>query len=104
MKKLAIAFLLALVGCQTAAPAPTFVEPPVEFETGFSFEIPCREHGVHINTVAGSTILRVYDITVDGNPVGQATADQIREVLEQLEILKSIQALPVTPQPSVSDD
>ena len=61
---------------------------PVEYDNGFSFDIPCDEHGVDTQVVSGSRLIRVYEISVDGEIQGEVTGEQITAILE---IIKSIE-------------
>lgn len=90
---IAIAFLL---GCT----APQAVEqiPPVEYEVGFSFDLPCAEHGFHTQVVTGSRLIRLYEITVEGEVQGEATGESIQGVLEMIELTRLLQEAPVNPE------
>lgn len=68
--------------------------PPTEYEDGFSFDIPCAEHGVHTQVVTGNRLVRVYEISVEGEVQGEVSAEQIVNVLEMIKFMQGLQPVP----------
>lgn len=96
MKNLLIALsLITAVSCTSAPEVVQEPIPAIEYEVGFSFDIPCDNpaHPVHVQVVSGSRLIRVYEISVEG----EVTGDQIAEVLKMIEFMNSIQVVPVDP-------
>jgi len=107
MKNVLIALsLVAAVACTSAPEVPEEPIPAVEYEAGFTFDTPCETHGSHVNTVLGSRLVRVYEISVDDGTGGEATGESIARVLEMIEFMNSIQVVPVDPAAAepVADD
>lgn len=65
--------------------------PPVIYDNGFSFDLPCVEHGVHTQVVTSSRLVRLYEITVEGEMQGEVKAEDIAEVLEMIKFMQSLQ-------------
>ena len=109
MKNLvAIAFIFLASACTSAPEVPQEVIPPVEYEVGLSFDLPCDNpaHPVHTQVVSGSRLVRVYEITVEGVVQGEVTGEQIANVLEMIEFMESLQVVPVDPaaaEPATDD-
>ena len=90
MKALPAAVLSAVVAALITFAVTTQRQPelpPVEFVTGFSFNVPCMEHGTHTQTVSGNRLVRAYEISQEGEVLGEATAEQLAEVLEMVKAM-----------------
>lgn len=61
--------------------------PSIEFQNGFTFNVPCLEHGTDAQTVTGNRLLRVYEISADGEVQGEATGEQLTEVIELMKAM-----------------
>ncbi|MCV0439701.1 MAG: hypothetical protein K5880_13830 [Hydrogenophaga sp.] len=94
-----LSLLAGLAACTSAPEIPQEAIPAVEYEEGFTFDIPCDNpaHPVHTQVVSGSRLVRVYEITVEGVVQGEVTGEQIANVLEMIEFMESIQVVPVDP-------
>ena len=79
-----ILLLLSLLALASCSGLKSEVIPPVEFEEGFSFEVPHGDH-THSHAVGTSRVLRVYQMIIDDSRAGEATGAQIDAVLEMIE-------------------
>lgn len=48
-----------------AAKRGTMPTPEQKIPTGFTFQMPCEEHGSHTGTITGTSLVRVYDASRD---------------------------------------
>ena len=70
--------------------------PPVAYQIGFAFNVPCNEHGTHTQVVSGNRLVRTYEISMEGEVQGEATSEQIAELLEIMKMMG-------VPQPETND-
>ena len=68
--------------------------PPVEYQNGFSFDLPYAKPGARVHVVTGNRLVRVYEISVQGEVQGEVSAEQITEVLEMIKFTQGLQPVP----------
>lgn len=72
-------FLMAFLffGCKSVSEIPQPLYP-----NGFTFEVPCDEHGGHIQTIVSSELVYVYTIEGDDGSSVKAPENTIKGVIE----------------------
>lgn len=87
MKDTLIAIVAAL-GLAACASAPAEVTLPVpKLAVGTTFETPCSEHGSHTQTITGTRLGVIYDISGDDGTSGEAAEEQLLLFMEMYGIV-----------------
>lgn len=80
--------LYVVIGVVAGVGLRTEQIPPIEYEIGYTFELPCGEHAGHINTITGSRLTWLYEITGDNGEIIEVDSVQIQQALDTIRILQ----------------
>lgn len=82
MKLFPLLLLLSLNACITAAPRSQ--EPSAQFKTGYTFNMPCDEHGKHVQTITAVELMQVYTVESDLGDKVQLSETTLLQILKNL--------------------